>query len=50
MLFLKLLLPLLSALALASPTQGEVNPAFRPSRPGGPTWYRTVRNRAVLDY
>jgi hypothetical protein len=47
---LTLLLPLLSALTLASSTPGEVNPALRPSRPGEPTWYCTVRNRAVLDY
>ena len=47
---LTLLLPLLRAFALASPTPGEVNPAFRPSRPGEPTWYCTVRQRVVLDY
>ncbi|GAB7334640.1 hypothetical protein MBLNU13_g06600t1 [Cladosporium sp. NU13] len=47
---LTLLLPFLSAFALASPTPGEVNPALRPSRPEEPTWYCTVRHRYVLDY
>jgi hypothetical protein len=37
-------------LTLASPTPGEMHPAFRPSAPGDPSWYCTVRHRVVLDY
>jgi hypothetical protein len=39
-----------TSLTLASPTPAELNPAFRPSPPGEPTWYCTVRHRYVLDY
>jgi hypothetical protein len=50
MLLPTLLLPLLSAITLASPTPDEVNPALVPTAPGDPTWWCTVKNRVVLDY
>jgi hypothetical protein len=50
MLSVKLLVSLLSALTLASPTPGEQNPALLPAASGDPTWYCTVKNRVVLDY
>jgi hypothetical protein len=27
-----------------------MHPAFRPSAPGDPSWYCTVRHRVILDY
>ena len=50
MLLPTLLLPLLGAFTLASPTPDEVNPALVPKAPGDPTWWCTVKTRVVLDY